>query len=76
MTERRHYRSYLLRMWQVGPEFCDWRAMLENPSTGERQGFANLEDLCDWIQAQAKEQAPRSALRVPEVRLSESGGER
>jgi hypothetical protein len=54
MIERRHYRSYLLRMWQVGPELCDWRAMLENPSTGERQGFANLDELCDWIQTQAQ----------------------
>jgi hypothetical protein len=54
MTERQLYRSYLLRMWQVGQEPCDWRAMLENPSTGERQGFANLDDLCDWIQEQAQ----------------------
>jgi hypothetical protein len=53
MAERRHYQSYLLRIWQVGPEPCDWRAMLESASTGERHGFATLDDLCDWIQARA-----------------------
>jgi hypothetical protein len=55
MTAKRHYRSYLLRLWSVGPEPCDWRAMLENPSTGERQGFANLDALCEWLHAQAVE---------------------
>lgn len=63
MAERRHYRSYLLRMWQEDPESCGWRAMLENPSTGERQGFGNLDDLCDWIQAQDREPNPCPTLR-------------
>jgi hypothetical protein len=76
MAERRHYRSYLLRMWQVGPESCDWRAMLENPSTGERQGFGNLVDLCDWIQAQAGEPEYRSTWQDNPRSLSESGGGR
>jgi hypothetical protein len=56
-------------MWQVGPENCDWRAMLENPSTGERQGFANLDDLCDWIQAQAKGPLHSSALQDDRLRV-------
>lgn len=40
------YQSYLLRLWRAGatgPKV--WRASLENPRTGERLGFANLEQL-------------------------------
>jgi len=56
MVRQRHYRSYLLRLWRVsGEETCAWRAMLESPSTGERRGFASLDDLCAWIKAQAAE---------------------
>lgn len=60
MAARRDYQSYLLRMWRVGPEPSDWRAMLENPSTGERHGFASLAQLCAWVQAQGELAEARS----------------
>jgi len=53
--EQKRYLSYLLRIWRVGPEADDWRAMLENASTGERHGFANPHILYAYIQAQAEE---------------------
>jgi hypothetical protein len=47
---RLRYISYLLRLWQVmceeGPA---WRASLEDTRTGERQGFANLDALLDYL---------------------------
>ena len=40
------YYSYLLRLWQVKKdEEQDWRASLENVETGEKHGFASLEEL-------------------------------
>ena len=68
--ERQRYSSYLLRMWRVGPEPGDWRAMVENGSTGERHGFASPQEFCAWNRAQAKEMARGSA------QLSKEGEER
>jgi hypothetical protein len=43
----------LLRLWQTQQEgTLVWRASLESPHTGERHGFANLEDLCAFLQHQ------------------------
>ena len=51
--EQRRYFSYLLRLWQVdGAGASDWRASLEDPHTGERRGFANLESLFAFLKEQ------------------------
>lgn len=44
------YQSYLLRLWKApaGPVTV-WRASLESPSTGRRQGFASLQDLVEFL---------------------------
>jgi hypothetical protein len=45
-TERSQYLAYLLRLWRVGSgEGATWRGSLEDAHTGERHGFASLEDL-------------------------------
>ena len=39
-------RSYLLRLWRTDElRGFHWQASLEAPETGERIGFASLEDL-------------------------------
>ena len=44
------YISYLLRVWRSnGDDSSSWRASLENPHTGERMGFACLEDLFTFL---------------------------
>ena len=43
------YRSYLLQLWRVEDENGCWRARLENVETGERQGFASLEMLMEFL---------------------------
>jgi hypothetical protein len=54
-TESRRYLACMLRLWQVGSgEEPTWRASLENPHTGERRGFANLEALCQFLMAQTR----------------------
>lgn len=39
--------SYLLRLWRTLEG--DWRASLEAPGTGERQGFASLQALFEFL---------------------------
>jgi hypothetical protein len=44
------YFSYLLRIWRVADgEQPVWRASLENPVSGERRGFATLEELFAFL---------------------------
>jgi hypothetical protein len=58
MAKRRVYVSYLLRLWRTGnEEKAAWRASLENPLTGERQGFASLEELVAFLRVSVSNQA-------------------
>ena len=64
--EQPNYFSYLLRLWRENddemhhqvdraPDHPEsrptWLASLESSLTGQRQGFANLEDLCAFLRA-------------------------
>jgi hypothetical protein len=43
-------RSYMLRLWRTdGPGGFNWQASLDIPETGERTGFANLEELFAYL---------------------------
>jgi hypothetical protein len=54
MAEPPAYYSFLLRMWQTSDgEGHTWRASLEQPGTRERQGFATLDQLFDFLKEQA-----------------------
>ena len=45
-----HHLSYLLRLWRTeGFQDFEWRASLEIPETGQRIGFANLEQLFVYL---------------------------
>ncbi len=43
-----HYHAYLLRLWRE-EEGLPWRATLQNPHTGEQEGFASVEQLITFI---------------------------
>jgi 3-hydroxyisobutyrate dehydrogenase/glyoxylate/succinic semialdehyde reductase len=45
------YISYLLRLWQESGKEGEliWRASLESPHTGKQFGFANLEQLFEFL---------------------------
>jgi hypothetical protein len=53
------YRVYLLRFWEtrsVDPDVpSTWRFSLEEPHTGEKQGFASLKELVAFLEAQTGE---------------------
>ncbi len=46
-------RAYLLRFWQVPSPEADcppqWRFSLEDPHTGDKLGFPNLEALTEFL---------------------------
>lgn len=48
------YIAYLLRLWETSDGDAQiWRASLEIPATGERRGFASLEELFAYLQDEA-----------------------
>jgi len=53
------YMSYLLRLWQVATgRGVEWRASLEEVSTGERQAFAGLDSLLAYLREQTRAGSP------------------
>ena len=80
MTKRRvDYLSYLLRMWRVNGDENEsesyrpvWRASLEDPQTGQQQGFGSLEDLFDYLLKKTGRSVYR-ALPQPESEPPEKG---
>jgi hypothetical protein len=54
------YLSYLLRLWPAGTGGgIAWRASLEDVSTGERQAFADLDALLDYLREQTQATPPQ-----------------
>jgi hypothetical protein len=57
-TQPRRYMAYLVRLWQVtSAGRLVWRASLEDPHTGERRGFADLETLFDFLKERTQANA-------------------
>ncbi len=60
MNGRRRYLSYMLRLWETSNgERGIWRASLESPGSGQRQGFASLQSLIDFLEMQIEQQRER-----------------
>jgi len=52
MTPPPLYFSYLLRLWRSAQGTSSvWHASLEDPMTGERQGFTSLKSLFAFLEA-------------------------
>lgn len=45
---------YILRLWRAEAPDSSWRASLENPRTGARTGFENLECLFAYLMEQTE----------------------
>jgi hypothetical protein len=57
------YIAYLVRLWQVDTHSRPiWHASLENPHTGERKGFADLQSLFLFLEEQASNSDRRSNI--------------
>lgn len=66
--ERSSYISYMLRLWRVNEAGASlWRASLEDPHTGKRMGFADLEGLFTFLRRQL-DLAGSDPSQIPDVR--------
>ena len=54
VMSKREYMAYLLRLWRENRD-DSWRALLENPNTKERFGFANLNELIQFLEEKTGE---------------------
>lgn len=53
------YRAYLLRLWDANSRGRpDWHASVEDTHTGERRGFADLEQLSAFLAEQIGRDSP------------------
>lgn len=72
--EQSDYLSYLLRLWRVSEEETAWRVSLESSHTGERKGFASLDDLFSFLRGQTgrdeNEGQSLTSLKGKEVKSS------
>jgi hypothetical protein len=67
------YRAFLVRLWRVSAGGATtWRASVECPHTGERLGFAGVQDLFDFL----SEQTGRGNHTQAEVSAGPGPGER
>jgi hypothetical protein len=65
-SNKQPYQAYLLRLWLASEQGkVVWRASLENPGTGERLGFANLERLFVFLQDQMAAFAEEQEQKPP-----------
>lgn len=60
------YRSYLLRLWRAESPDQSWRASLEDAHTGERIGFAGLEELFAFLMEQAEAMRKEEGWNLPD----------
>jgi hypothetical protein len=76
MVERPGYLAYMLRMWRVDTEEGTvWRASVESPHTGERQGFANLQLLFAFLEEKIGGDVHGAQPRMKAEPSEEGGGE-
>ena len=56
MSQEQHvYLSYLVRLWSTRvDDQTVWRALLESAFTDQREGFASLDDLFDFLRQQTE----------------------
>lgn len=51
------YHAFLLRLWR-DDETVSWRIQLEDPHTGERRGFASLEQMVAYLRERLETAPP------------------
>ena len=58
------YLAYLLRLWrEQGGETTRWRASLQDPHSGEKFGFAHLDELVAFLREQTGLAPPAERLK-------------
>ena len=61
------YVAYLLRLWrEKGRKTIRWRASLEDPHSGEKLGFAHLDELVAFLRQRTGQVSPAESLMKAE----------
>lgn len=66
---KRDYMAYLLRIWREKSD-GSWRALLENPHSGERAAFATLPELITFLEGKTGETILETAVPAKNNELS------
>ena len=66
---KREYMAYLLRLWREKSDGT-WRALLENPHSGERAGFATLAELVTFLEDKTGETIQATAVPAEDESVS------
>lgn len=61
VTHCAQYHAYMLRLWQKEPG-ASWQASLQNITTNQCHGFADMQDLCEFLRQQEKDKHNVPAL--------------
>jgi len=62
------YLSYLLRLWSAWvDDQAVWRASLQGALTDQREGFASLDDLFDFLRRETSVSSEQTRVRSDEV---------
>jgi len=73
MRKQSRYLSYLVRLWRVSQsDDAGWHASIENPHSGVRQAFANLELLFAFLREQTSHPAETPAPLIDADRAPET----
>lgn len=51
------YQAFLLRVWRED-SLSGWRALLEDPHTGQSIGFASMNQLYDFLEKKTSDNVP------------------
>ena len=52
MTKETQYQVFMLRVWRDGEDKAATRFSIEDTKTGERLGFATLDELVEYLRKQ------------------------
>jgi len=62
--KEKNYQAYLLRLWRDN-DAASWRAMLENPHSGQRFVFANTAALYQFLDRQTGQNRSAGSEETP-----------
>lgn len=68
-SSRNTYHAMMLRLWR-DEHAKQWRASIQDPHTGEKRRFANVEQFCTYLHIKLS----LSGLQREEARIDEDAG--
>ncbi len=67
------YIVYVLRLWSGSDDEAGWRFSLEDPRTGARRGFGDVEELAAFLQSETAKGNRQSRVSGQSGSISDGG---